>query len=98
METIMNNTNGHNPDLVEKINNLYNNPKKKECFYTIIQALMYRDGEEIIDKGITTEKNFYYSSCDWHGEFYRYAELFAHDYLMHVADDRDLEIIINFCR
>lgn len=82
-DEIMNYTNNHNPKLVEKINEIWNNLNKRERFVKIIYLLISRDFIECEDKGIfdivRVEDKFY-------------------EYLMHVADDHDLETIISFVR
>jgi len=82
-EEIMNDTNNHNPKLVEKINEIWNNLDKRERFIKIINLLISRDYVECADKGVfdvELEADKYY------------------EYLMHVADDLDLETIISFVR
>lgn len=82
-DEIMNDTNNHNPELVEKINEIWNNLDKRERFIKIINLLISRDYIECVDKGV----------FDVEREADKYYE-----YLMHVADDKDLETIISFVR
>ena len=82
-EEIMNDTNNHNPELVEKINEIWNNMDKRDRFDRIIYLLMSRDYVECQDKGVCDVKRV-------EDKFY--------EYLMHVADDHDLETIISFVR
>ena len=73
---IMNDTNNHNPELVNKVNEAY--WTKKNDFDAILFILTGRDKEEMAENQI--EKTD------------------VHSYLMQVADDKDLECIINYCR
>ena len=98
MEVIMYTTNCHNEKLVEQINTLYNDKLKRSNFYAILTALRYRDREEMIAKEIVTADEFYLNQCDYHGLYDIFARKYEYEYLMHVADDGDLETIINFCR
>jgi hypothetical protein len=82
-EEIMNDTNNHNPNLVEKINEIWNNLDKREDFVRIINTLILRDYVECSDKGVLDVE--------------RYVDKY-YEYLMHVADDHDLETIISFVR
>lgn len=82
-DEIMNDTNSHNPELVKKINEIWNNFDKRERFISIINILISRDYVECANKGVFD------------------VELVAdryYEYLMHVADDLDLETIISFVR
>lgn len=99
MYRIMNTSNSHNEKLVEQINAIYDGDlNTKVNFYVILKALMYRDREEMIDKEIVTEDEFYFSHHDYHGLYNKLVRNYTYEYLMHVADDADLETIINFCR
>lgn len=80
---IMDTTNGHNPDLVKKINILWITGDK-ELWKNILWAIVLRDKEEIEDKcAINTRE-----------DAYDIADLI----LMRVCDDADLEMIINYIR
>ena len=81
--TIMNCFNAHDPKLVEKINYLW--ARTSKSFKPILFALYERDKEEAEEKEIVepNDENF---------------ESFAYDFMMHVCDDADLEVIINFIR
>ena len=79
---IMDDRNGHNPILVEKINKIYNHEYGR--MRTIVNALIARDYEEVTTK-------FPYFECFCEDDK-------ICDYLMHTADDLDLEVIINFVR
>jgi hypothetical protein len=91
---IMNPYNSHNVELVKQIN--YAWEIKKENFKHILLTLMRRDIEEMVDK------NCFGEACDVEES---YEELFkkcennwdeyAYYYLMRVADDADLELILS---
>ena len=91
-EEVMDTTNNHNPELVKKINIAWN--EKREMFGVILCALYKRDIEEILNSDAFTfpkydadEVSFYLSDF-WENE--------AYNYLQHIADDTDLECILNF--
>jgi hypothetical protein len=99
---IMTPYNAHNKDLVNKINELWNS-EKHDNFRIILVAYMQRDLDEMYDKNCfgeasdeKTEKffdenvNTEYLNAHW--------EDLAECYLMRVADDADLECIIDFIR
>jgi hypothetical protein len=99
---IMTPYNAHNKDLVNKINELWNS-EKHDNFRIILVAYMQRDLDEMYDKNCfgeasdeKTEKffdenvNTEYLNTHW--------EDLAECYLMRVADDADLECIIDFIR
>ena len=91
-EDIMDTTNGHNPELVAKINIAWN--EKREQFHTILCALYKRDVQEILDSDAFTfpkyaaEDAYRYLKDNWDNE--------ADNYLQHIADDTDLECILNY--
>lgn len=100
---IMTPHNAHNKDLVNKINELWNNEVNHDRFRIILVAYMQRDLEEMYDWNCfgeasdeKTEKffdenvNTEYLNTHW--------EDLAEYYLMRVADDADLECIIDFIR
>ena len=82
---IMNSTNNHSLELVTKINKLWD-----ECstrFQPILTILFNRDYNEVMEH-----------DC---GDYFKKGGCvlnYAEDYLMHVADDQDLEVIVNFLR
>lgn len=66
-EEIMDTTNGHNPELVDKINKMWN--KNRESFFPILCALYERDIDEITDSDAFQEKEWletdeYKTACD----------------------------------
>ena len=100
---IMTPYNSHDKDLVNKINELWNSEEKHDRFRIILVAYMQRDLDEMYDKNCfgeasdeKTEKffdenvNTKYLNTHW--------EDLAECYLMRVADDADLECIIDFIR
>lgn len=120
-EEIMDTTQNHDPELVYKINQAWN--EKREQFCPILRALYARDIDEITDADsfqidmwrpdnadgcrdeIIEAFNHGNETDDWK----RYNELaledmcrewdvFADNYLMHIADDLDLRTILTFLR
>lgn len=94
-EDIMDTTNSHNPELVAKINIAWN--EKREMFFPIMCALYKRDIEEIMDSeaftfpwehGYTADDVYLYLAENW--------DIEAYNYLQHIADDTDLECILNY--
>ena len=86
-ETIMDTTNGHNADLVKKINYIWARRKEIiENLKLILTTLYRRDKLEANEKGITY--NLFNDDFD----------SFAQVFLTNVCDDVDLEIIIDFVR
>ena len=94
-EDIMDTTNNHNPKLVAKINIAWNT--KREQFFPIMCALYKRDIEEIMDSdaftfpwehGYTADDAYLYLAENW--------DIEAYNYLQHIADDTDLECILNY--
>ena len=92
-EEIMDTTNGHNPELVVKINQAWN--EKREQFCPILRALYARDIKEIMDSDAwnwtddaESVKETLHDEWDFH----------AYNYLMHIADDWDLKAILYFLR
>lgn len=78
-------TNGHDYELVRKVNNIINDPACVESFKLILCSLAIRDAEEVLEKvGITIND----TEMAW-----KHAE----ELLTNVCDNNDLEIIINFC-
>lgn len=92
---IMDTTNGHNADLVRRINVAWNN--KKEKFSPILIALYERDLHEIFNSD-----SFQFD--EWTDECVAYRDLendwdiHAGNYLQHIANDGDLESILHFVR
>jgi hypothetical protein len=94
-EDVMDTTNGHNPELVAKINIAWN--EKREQFFPILCALYKRDNDEILASD---------AFADWkkvskdYDTLYEYMEanwdIEAYNYLQHIADDTDLECILNY--
>ena len=94
-EDIMDTTNNHNPKLVAKINIAWNT--KREQFFPIMCALYKRDIEEIMDSDAftfpwehkyTADDAYLYLAENW--------DIEAYNYLQHIADDTDLECILNY--
>ena len=92
-EDIMDTTNGHDPELVRKINDAWN--EKREQFCPILRALYARDIKEIMDSDAwnwtddeESVKETLHDEWDFH----------AYNYLMHIADDWDLKAILYFLR
>jgi hypothetical protein len=90
---IMDETNGHDKDLVRDINIRW--VEDREMFRPILRAMYERDAQEIFkckefgwDDDIESVKE-----C-----MQKYWDLHAETYLKYVADDQDLEAIIKFVR
>lgn len=84
---IMDTHNGHNEELVRKINSAWKDAKYHNSFSEILLALLVRDHEEYIDKYCEIEDY----SGDW-------AMAHAHEIIEGVCDDQDLETILLFIR
>lgn len=108
---IMDTTNGHNPDLVRTINSWW--IERREAFEPILKALYERDIEEITDHYAFLFDQWkewpeYNQGCEtnnWSNynkralkDLQEYWEFHAENYLQHIADDGDLETILNFIR
>ena len=108
---IMDTTNGHNTELVKEINLKW--LKFKKFFRPILIALYSRDIDEItnhdafqIPKWLAfSEYKVGCASEDWSSynkrcldDMVERWDLFADNYLQHIADDQDLETIITFVR
>ena len=90
---VMDTTNGHDPELVRKINQAWN--EKREGFCPILRALYARDIKEIMDSDAwnwTDEAESVKETLhdDW--------DIHADNYLMYIADDLDLRTILTFLR
>ena len=99
----------HDPELRKKINDAWN--KNREGFCPILRALYARDIDEITDHDAfryeewndTPEYRNGLSTGDWEdynemalNHMQREWDFFADNYLNHIADDCDLECILNF--
>ena len=108
---IMDTTNAHNPDLVAQVNEKWN--KFNSFFRPILCALYERDIDEITDADsfhipAWEQWEEYKEGCDsgdwraYNAKALRFLkrewEAYAENYLMHIADDQDLEVIIQFVR
>lgn len=95
-ESVMDTTNGHNPKLVAKINIAWN--EKREMFFPIMCALYKRDIEEIINNDAFSFAcaSEIWSPDDAYNYLTKYWETEASNYLQHIADDADLECILNY--
>lgn len=108
---IMDTTNAHDPALVAQINEKWD--KFKEHFRPILLALYERDIDEITDAdsfhipewGEWDEAKHGVDTADWKPYNDRVLRLmkahwedFAENYLMHIADDQDLDCILKFVR
>lgn len=82
---ILNDTAGHDPMLVDQINKAYQSSPLN--FKTIVHALYIRDFDECLEKGISINPNVCLMS-----------ESDLNAYLYQIADDKDLETILSFCR
>lgn len=82
---VMNTLNGHNKDLVRKINYCFNDDSVADSRKQILFALAQRDAEEIADKLSIAILNL------------DMVEQYDDQLLMHVCDDTDLQVILSFC-
>ena len=101
--------NGHSTELVEKINDAWR--KHKQSFEIILKALYERDIDEITDSDAFQIAKWV-GSWQWNegcrndnwtpymdmalADMKEHWEDYAENYLMHIADDADLEAIIAF--
>ena len=108
---IMNETNGHDKDLVRDINVRW--VEDRDMFRPILQALYERDIDEITSHdawcmpewedwdeykhGVNTGEWSAYNQKAL-AEMQKRWDEFAHSYLKYIADDQDLEAIIKFVR
>lgn len=89
---IMDTTNGHEPELVRRINDAWD--KYREEFRPILIALYDRDIEEIFNSDAFL--------CGWNDTDEAFADLqsnwdmHAWNYLQHIADNNDLSTILHF--
>ena len=94
-DDIMDTTNGHNPELVGKINRAW--IERRADFFPILCALYKRDENEIRDSDAF---GFSAGIIESYGSIYEYMakhwDIEAENYLMHIADDTDLKTILNF--
>ena len=108
---IMDTLNAHNPELVAKINAAW--IEKKNKFEWIMKALYDRDIDEITDHDAFQYKEWLdtmqYEHGKLTGDWSDYMTMaledmwccwsdYAQNYLMHIADDGDLETILGFLR
>jgi hypothetical protein len=92
-EGIMDYTNNHNPELVDEINLKWD--KFRPFFKPILCALYERDLEEIYNSDAFS---FDGSMDDAFNELCDEWDFHASNYLQHIADDQDLETIVEFIR
>ncbi len=94
-EEIMDTTNGHDPELVAKMNIAWN--EKREEFFPIMCALYKRDNDEILASDAFADWDKVSKDYD---TLYEYMEanwdIEAYNYLRHIADDTDLECVLNY--
>lgn len=90
---IMDTTQNHDPELVRKINQAWN--EKREGFCPILRALYERDIKEIMESDAWNWTDDAESVKETlHDEW----DIHANNYLMHIADDWDLKAILYFLR
>lgn len=94
LRAIMDTTNSHDQGLVDAINVAWSIGRDK--FRTILIALYDRDLKEIMDSDAfghqwdNTDDAFVYLQSNW--------DMNAENYLMHIADNQDLETILKFVK
>lgn len=94
-EEIMDTTNGHDPELVAKINIAWN--EKREMFFPIMCALYDRDNAEILASDAFADWEKVGKDYDTLHEYMRANwDIEAYNYFQHIADDTDLECVLNF--
>ena len=86
LSTLMDTCNAHSADLVDKINFIWQSEKHDGSLKTIATALYERDIEEC------NEKNIFIN--EYENDLFG----FLYEMFMHVCDDADLEVVINFVR
>lgn len=92
LEEVMDTSNGHDPDLVKKINALWNSCRGR--FEKIMQALYWRDLNEIETRSVFG--NLPLDRAREMEELMNRWEAYAGKYLQNIADDKDLQLIIDF--
>lgn len=95
-ETIMNDTNNHDKELVKLVNDIFNDNSRRDSFVAILDTLLDRDEDEV-NEMLSYKRPFAYGSF-FEGLKEEQIYSLIHEYLMHVADDMDLQTIISFCR
>ena len=95
LREVMDTTNSHDQALVDAINAAWT--RGYDRFRTILVALYDRDLEEIMEsdafswpEGADTDYVFTELQCNW--------DAHAENYLMHIADNQDLEVILKFVK
>lgn len=86
---IMLTANGHDPELVKKINDLHSHKGYHTEFYEILTLIATRDLNEIVEKGILPEGENLTEEL---------VETVATDILTQVCDDEDLQTILGYCK
>lgn len=86
---IMTATNGHDPELVKKINQLHSNEGYHTEFYEILTLIATRDLNELVEKGILPEGENLTEEL---------IKATASDILTNVCDDEDLQTILGYCK
>lgn len=86
----MDTTNNHDKGLVERINKVWNDNNNWWEWTLIVGALMHRDGTEILEKLDMEIAAF--------ADDEMMVRVLGGDYLMQIADDTDLRIILDFVR
>ena len=83
---LMDETNNHDPMLVKAINSAWNDEETSKRFEDIVVPLMMRDSDEVEEKLGDIQS----VTDNWMD--------FLPNYLMHIADDWDLSVILLFVR
>lgn len=89
----MDDTNGHNPFLVEKINTIFSTEAHYLKARHILLALIKRDMDEF-ERTLNWKPSLYVDKLS----IDNFMEYCGSNYLQHVADDADLQLIIDFVR
>ena len=91
-ERIMDETNGHERELVRRINDAWN--KRREEFAPIMRALYIRDRAEIFNSDAFSDLPDYYEIAA--NELDAHWDKYAGTYLQEIADNNDLSTILHF--
>ena len=79
----MDETNNHDPQLVECINKAWNDEAKRKDFITIVDCLAKRDIDEFINPEFYAMRDDKERCCE---------------YRQNIADDKDLDTILCYCK
>ena len=93
-DEIMDTSNGHDPELVRRINEKWN--ENAIAFTDVLLALMRRDLTEILCSDAFPDLPDY--RVEAYEVLRNHTDKYARNYLMHIADDKDLKYILSYFR